>query len=409
MGVFLAILTYLAAAMLLFVGIAYLYGRIFPNQAKRFGNTSNNPRFGLVRDKQDVAILISCYRGSGTIESTVTAALKTGCVVYVVDDGSKQRKGSDPLKMPLDQTTETARAAGATVLELQQNAGKPGAIFKAYNHFELSRRYKAVAILDDDVTVRPDFIRRCLKKMTRTVVIVVGKNITWWPKEQRWNIWLAKRAFSYWNYQLITRRIQSLFGVMNCISGSNSIYRTELLDQVLVEKTPYIVDDTFWVLETQRRNLGRITYASKAHAYLQDPTVFKEWYKQNLRWLWGTFQGVIGHNVGRRATRFDFAYVLLMMQWFIYVMSAPVAIILMALTAVHAPWLLLTYIAGYALWVIAAAIQLRQYHLILFSPAIFVSDFIYRFIFVHALIKAIREPTVENCVWESPTRMARTA
>jgi len=408
MEVFLSILTYASAAGLLFVGSAYLYGRFFPKQAMRWGSAKQSPRFGRVNDKKDVAILIACYRGAGTIESTVIAALKTGCIVYVVDDGSKQRKGSDPHDLPLDQTTETARAAGAIVLELGQNVGKPGAIFKAYNHFELSRRYKAVAILDDDVTVNPDFIRRCLKRMTREVVIVVGKNITWWPKEQRWNIWLAKRAFSYWNYQLIVRRIQSIFGVMNCISGSNSVYRTELLDQVLVEKTPYIVDDTFWVLETQRRNLGRITYASKAHAYLQDPTNFHDWYKQNLRWLWGTFQGIIGHNVGRRATRFDFAYVLLIMQWFVYVMSAPVALVLMTVTAVQAPLLLLTYVAGYGIWVTAAAIQLRKVHLILFTPVIFVSDFIYRFIFVHALIKALREPTVENCVWESPTRMART-
>lgn len=408
MWVFLAILTYMSAAGLVFVGVAYLYGRFFPDQARRFGDAKQTPRFGTVRDKKDVAILIACYRGAGTIESTVTAALKTGCVVFVVDDGSKQRKGRDSHDLALDQTTETARSAGAIVLELTQNVGKPAAILKAYTHFELSHRYKAVAIFDDDVTVKPDFIRRCLKKMTRTVVIVVGKNITWWPKEQRWNIWLAKRAFSYWNYQLITRRIQSLFGVMNCISGSNSVYRTELLDQVLVEKTPYIVDDTYWVLETQRRNLGRITYAPKAHAYLQDPTIFKDWYKQNLRWLWGTFQGVIGHNVGRRATRFDFAYVLLMIQWFIYVASAPVAIVFMALTAVHAPLVLLTFVAGYGIWVTAAAIQLRHFHLVLFIPAIFVGDFIYRYIFVHALIKALREPTVEDCVWESPTRIART-
>jgi cellulose synthase/poly-beta-1,6-N-acetylglucosamine synthase-like glycosyltransferase len=187
------------------------------------------------------------------------------------------------------------------------------------------------------------------------------------------------------------------------------VYRTELLDQVLVEKTPYIVDDTFWVLETQRRNLGRIVYVSDAHALLQDPTNFKDWYKQTLRWMWGTFQGVIGHQVGRRATKFDFAYVLLILQWIVYVLSAPVAIVVLAISAVYAPWMLLVYMAGYGIWVTAAAIELRNPRLPLFIPAIIVSDFIYRFVFVHAFIKACKTPTVENCVWESPARIQRVA
>ncbi len=45
----------------------------------------------------------------------------------------------------------------------------------------------------------------------------------------------------------------------------------------------------------------------------------------------------------------------------------------------------------------------------LFIPAIIVSDFIYRFVFVHAFIKACKTPTVENCVWESPARIQRVA
>ncbi len=393
--------------LLLFYFSASLYGRLKPRQVLEWGKQKASPRFKPITDYRDVAILIACYRGAGTIGATVKAALMTGCEVYVVDDGSKQRKASDPDIMPVDRTTEVARAAGATVLELPQNGGKPKALYEAYYQLGLGQRFKAIAILDDDVTIKRNFIRRSLKKMSTEVAIVVGKNITWIPHEQRWNMWLAKRAFSYWNYQLITRSIQSIFGVMNCISGSNSVYRSELLDQVLVEKTPYIVDDTFWVLETQRRNLGRIVYAPKAHALLQDPTNFKDWYKQNLRWMWGTFQGVIGHRVGRQATKFDVAYVLLILQWVVYVLSAPVAIVIMVVSAVAAPWVLLVYMAGYGLWVVAAAIQLRNPRLPLFIPAIIISDFIYRFVFVHAFIKACKSPTVENCVWESPARIQR--
>ena len=405
MSIVLWISFWFAIVLAFIAGCAWLYGWFFSQQvlAKHAVRRWN---FAPIDHPEQVAILIACHRGSATISATVERALATGCDVYVVDDGSKCRKVSDPPDSLLDQTTQVARKAGARVLELAVNVGKPAALFAAYRHFMLAKRYRAVAILDDDVMIEENFVIEALKLMTSEVAIVVGKNLTWWPTDHKWNIWLAKRTYSYWSYQLIIRRIQSFFGVMNCISGSNSLYRTELLDQVLVERTPYIVDDTFWVLETHRRKLGKIVYASKARAHLQDPTTYREWYKQNLRWLWGTFQGVIGHRVGRSWSRFDAAYVLLMVQWLIYVGSAPVALTLLVVAIVKAPIALVVYLAGYGIWVVSAALQLRRPRLVLFIPAIIVADFVYRAIFIHALVKAIRQRTVENCVWESPARIA---
>ena len=109
-----------------------------------------------------------------------------------------------------------------------------------------------------------------MKCMKDGVGIVVGKTMTNWTHETRWNLWVASRAYSYWRYQVTMRRAQSSFNLLNCISGSNSVYRSSLLDQVLVEKTPYIVDDTYWTLETHRRDLGRIVYAPEAVAHVQD-------------------------------------------------------------------------------------------------------------------------------------------
>ncbi|MGB4767799.1 MAG: glycosyltransferase [Candidatus Saccharimonas sp.] len=405
MSIVLWISFWFAIVLAFIAGCAWLYGWFFPQKvlAKHAVRRWN---FIPIEHPEQVAILIACHRGSATIGATVERALATGCDVYVVDDGSKGRKISDPPDAPLDQTTQVARKAGARVLELAVNVGKPAALFAAYRHFMLTKRYRAVAILDDDVMIEENFVIEALKLMTSEVAIVVGKNLTWWPTDRKWNIWLAKRAYSYWSYQLIIRRIQSFFGVMNCISGSNSLYRTELLDEVLVERTPYIVDDTFWVLETHRRKLGKIVYAPKARAHLQDPTTYREWYKQNLRWLWGTFQGVIGHRVGRSWSRFDAAYVLLMLQWLIYVGSAPVALTLLVVAMIKAPIALVIYLAGYGIWVVFAALQLRHPRLVLFIPAIIMADLVYRAIFVHALVKAIRQRTVENCVWESPTRIA---
>lgn len=386
-------------------GCAWIYGRCNPEKVLASDVKVASKNFRIIEHSHDVAILIACYRGEGTIGNTVKAALQTGCDVYVVDDGSKQLKPGDP-RHRRDMTSEVAHAAGAQVVELTENVGKPAALLEAYRQLDLSGRYPAVAILDDDVTIEANFVVESLKLFTPEVAIVVGKNLTWWPEEKRKNVWLANRAFSYWNYQLIIRRLQSFFGVMNCISGSNSVYRTELLDEVLTQKPPYIVDDTYWVLEAQRRKLGEIVYAPDARAHLQDPTTFKEWYKQNLRWLWGTFQGIIGHRVGRSWSRFDFAYLLLILQWVLYIATAPISIYLAVTVYFHAPMYLLLFAAGFVVWVTAAAIQLRRPRLVLFIPAIIVTDLIYRVIFVHALVKALRQPTVDNCVWDSPTRIA---
>ncbi|WDZ85549.1 glycosyltransferase family 2 protein [Micromonospora cathayae] len=384
----------LSAVVLVLAFAAFVYGFLRPDRATSLRRRPPRfPQYRPVRPDQ-VAILIACRNGAATIGSAVTAARATGVPVYVVSDASS------------DATGAVASAAGAQVLELTQNVGKPAALHAAYAHFGLGSAYRAVAILDDDVLVEPDFVTAALAELGAEVAIVVGHNVTWWPPERRWNPWLAKRAYSYWNYQAVVRRLQSHFNVMNCISGSNSIYRTELLDVLLPQQPPYIVDDTYWVLETHRRQLGKVVYAPRAVALLQDPTTCRDWYRQNLRWLWGTFQGVIGHRVGRRNSRFDQAYLLLMLHWVLYVAGAPLTLWLLATAGPGLGAGLLFLLAGQGLWVGLAAWRLRRPRLVLFLPTIILADLLYRVIFVHALVRAIRQPTVDRCVWASPERIA---
>ena len=340
-----------------------------------------------------VAILIASKNGEKTIGRTIRAARATGRHVYVVSDGST------------DNTAEEAARAGAVVLPLAQNVGKPSALYAAYCHFALRARYDAIAILDDDVTIAPDFVVHAIAAMSGDVAITVGRNITEWPESRRWNAWLAVRAYSYWCYQLTLRSVQSAFNVMNCISGSNSLYRVEVLNQVLTGKTPYIVDDTFWTLETHRLQLGKILYAPQATALIQDPTTFHDWYKQNLRWMWGTFQGILGHQIGAQFTRFQVAYAILIAEWLMYIAGAPMIVWLVGRAGLHnLPLELVLLVAGYTPWVVAGAIALKRPRLILFIPAIMAADMLFRVVMVHALVKAFRQRTVRSCVWESPKR-----
>jgi poly-beta-1,6-N-acetyl-D-glucosamine synthase len=378
------------AALTVLLTLTSVYAEYRKAKAIKTGRLVSKPTFGKV---SKTAILIACKDGEKTIATTVSAAAANGCPVYVVSDGSN------------DSTVSEAQQAGAYILEINKNVGKPTALYRAYRHFKLGQKYDAIAILDDDVVIEKDFIKQTKKTMDRNCAIAVGKNLTQWPKHRRWNIWLAARTYSYWAYQITLRYIQSAYNVMNCISGSNSLYRTEVLDQVLTENTPYIVDDTYWTLETHRLKLGTIKYSPKARAWLQDPTTFRDWYKQNLRWMWGTFQGILGHKIGTKANKFHITYLALIMEWTIYIFSGPLTLFIVWQAGLrNLPLELLLLCVGYAIWVTIAAAALKLPKLLLFIPAIVVVDFVFRWIMVHGLIKALRQPTVESCVWNSPTR-----
>jgi biofilm PGA synthesis N-glycosyltransferase PgaC len=339
-----------------------------------------------------VAVLIASKDGASTIGDTVASAAGQADV-FVVSDGST------------DDTVAVAEAHGAKVLALQVNVGKPKAVYTALRELGLLAGYDAVAILDDDTLIAPDFIERCLAAMTPDVAIVCGHTDTRWTPEHRWNVWLASRAFGYWRHQLAVRRGQHAFNALNCISGSNSMYRTSVLEQVAVADVPYIVDDTYWALETHRRRLGRIAYEPRAVAWVQDPLNLRDWYRQNLRWLWGTFQGIHGHRVGRRATWFDFWYVLLILDWIVYVAGMPALGAGILLTGVASPLALAgIYLAGHGIWVGIAAVAMRRPRLVLLAPAILAIDWIYRINFVHAVIRTLRRPRVAECRWTSPQR-----
>jgi cellulose synthase/poly-beta-1,6-N-acetylglucosamine synthase-like glycosyltransferase len=361
--------------------------------------TTGHRRLAAVPDyepQQPTCVLIACHNGADQIGAAVAQA-KAQAPVFVVSDGST------------DRTAEVAKAAGAEVLVLTENIGKPAAIARALRQFNISRRFATVAIIDDDTRIEPDFIVEAMRKMRAGVAIVVGTTKSDWSHDVRWNPWVAARAFAYWKYQLFIRRGQSALNVMNCIAGSNSLYRTSVLDKVVSENTPYIVDDTYWTLETHRRKLGKIVYAPKAVAHVQDPTTMRDWYRQNLRWLWGTMQGIRGHGVGRKISLFDLTYLGVIADWILYVVAWP-AMLGVALAMSTNPWrTLVFYLLGYSVWAAIGAIALRRWRLLALAPMLVLVDWVQRVNFVHALIKAIRQPTVDSCKWASPPRYAQAA
>ena len=346
------------------------------------------------------AFVIASLNGAATIAASVSVCARQADT-FIVSDGST------------DDTVGVARDAGATfALQLATNVGKPAAIHRLVDEERLLERYDLICIVDDDTIIADDFVAETTAAFRPGVAVVCAKTASDWGHAQRWNAIVGARAFAYWKYQTFIRRGQSALGVMNCISGSNSVYRSSFLREVLRPDTPYVVDDTYWVLEAQRRKLGRVVYCPTTSARIQEPTTVRSWYRQNLRWMWGTFQGIRGHKVGRRATLFDLTYVGLLIDWVLFTLVTPVVLALLVIWHGDDPAALVkigvAYAAGYAAWAAVGAIALRKWRLLMLWPALFVIDWIARANLVHAAVKAVRQPTAA-CRWQSPERYTTAA
>jgi biofilm PGA synthesis N-glycosyltransferase PgaC len=124
--------------------------------------------------------------------------------------------------------------------------------------------------------------------------------------------------------------------------------------------------------------------------------------------MWGTFQGIIGHKVGRRATRFDLAYLGLLLDWLLFTLVTPIILAVVIVVNLDNPDNLAHTGLLYAAWAAIGAIAIRKWRLLVLFPALLIIDWIARVNLVHAAIKAIRQPTAA-CRWESPQRYAVAA
>ena len=151
-----------------------------------------------LRMRHRTAALIACKNGEATIGGVVRSAVDQADV-FVVSDGST------------DRTAEVARLAGATVLEREVSGGKPEALRAGTDRFGLTARYEYIAVLDDDTTIAPDYVEEITARMGADLGIAVasGRIESVWNHAQRWNAFIAMRAFMYWSYQATIKRGQT--------------------------------------------------------------------------------------------------------------------------------------------------------------------------------------------------------
>jgi biofilm PGA synthesis N-glycosyltransferase PgaC len=352
------------------------------------------------------AVLIACKNGEQTIADTVRSAASQADV-FVVSDGST------------DRTVEVARAAGAQVFVRVTSGGKPVALRAAEEHFELSWRYRYVAILDDDTTIEPRYVEKLVAKLDADPELAAasGRIDSLWDHTRRWNPVIAMRAFMYWSYQVTIKRGQNALKVVNVICGANTIFRARVFAELIERDVPYAIDDMFWLAEIVRGKLGRVAYVHAARSWTIDPHTFRDWYRQTVRWSWAQFQSIRGHRLGRplerqrgrrlglRVSWFDVAYLALLIDWAPYMLEpllfVPAAYLLH--DWIDPIWFLVWYLGTSFVWMGIAAAALRKPRLLVHAPVLLVLDLVYRFAMLHALVKAIRQPR-SVAKWDSPER-----
>ena len=225
------------------------------------------------------AVLVASYKGADTIEATLRSAHAQDVDVYVVVDGPDHA---------------TVRAAMgpyvAGIVELETNVGKPEALRQGFERFNL-HRYEHVAVIDDDTILEEGFLGYALARFEEGTAVVVGE--TRGAKGANpWNPIQASMAWAQVRYGWLTRRGQSALNVMTVISGSNSVYTSEFLGEALNQPNDLIVDDTAWMAFLRLEGKGRVRHAPNALAWTQNVARPDQWFKQQTRWMWGTFQGL---------------------------------------------------------------------------------------------------------------------
>jgi biofilm PGA synthesis N-glycosyltransferase PgaC len=251
--------------------------------------------------RKRLALLLPGHNEELIIETTIRSAIAAGQSkrdIYVVDDNSSD----DTRKLAIKMLGE------ANVLTVERS-GKAGAVLKAIEHFGIKQRYVWLHVADADSIFSADYFRVYKSKLNaRNYAVAVG-----FVQSMRGNWISTYRSLTYTYSQHVSRRIQSRLGMISVFPGPITCFRTDILDQL--EFTGNSLTEDFDItLQVHRKKLGRIKFIPGAINYTQDPQTLDDFWKQNLRWQRGFFQGVKKYRIGLKRQLIDISLGFQMLQ-----------------------------------------------------------------------------------------------
>jgi len=353
-------------------------------------------------EEEEVAVIVPAHNEELVIADTLKSLLNITkpTNIFVVSDGSS------------DSTAQIAHQYGVSVLELNPNRGKAGAIETSILRFKISQKYKAVVLIDADTRLKNDYLKKALPFFDDPeVVAIAGFASTIWQREKlswRQMLFVLHRDRIYFLFQMLIKFGQTwkYANVTHIVPGFASIYRTSILNQIDINPSGLVIEDFNMTFEVHRKKLGKIAHHPSVVAYTQDPDNLKDYYRQIKRWHLGFWQTIRLH--GFWPSKFWLSMAITLME-----------VVLGNLTFLLMPLLILTYFVldssffltvffitwavDYLLTIIVALFQKRWEYLIvgLTFPLL-------RFVDAVALLLAIPRAFLvrSDGRWISPSRRA---
>jgi cellulose synthase/poly-beta-1,6-N-acetylglucosamine synthase-like glycosyltransferase len=258
--------------------------------------------------KRKLALLLPGHNEELIIAHTIQSAIIAGQNIrdiYVVNDASTDRT----------KQIATELLGKDNVLTVKRS-GKALAVQKAVKRFKIEKRYTWLHIADADSIFSPEYFREYRKKLDENkYAVAVG-----FVQSLRGNWISTYRALTYTFSQHINRRIQSKLGMISVFPGPITCFRTDIMPLLEMDGTS-LTEDFDITLQVHRKKLGKIVFIPKAINYTQDPQNLSDFWKQNIRWQRGFFQGVRKYKIGLHAQRIDVSLGFQMMQTILFILQ----------------------------------------------------------------------------------------
>ncbi|MGB2952022.1 MAG: glycosyltransferase [Gaiellaceae bacterium] len=323
-----------AYLVLLLVYTWYLFMLLLVNDVR--------PRRYPLYEEEKIAVIIPCFNESpDLVEHSIRTVLaaKGRKQIIVVDDGS-----TNGVRGYL---AELAEATGIDVHFFPDNRGKRAALHHAVTKM-LDHDVDFVVTIDSDTALEPDALIRVVEPLKSQKVGAATGNVLLLNEER--NLLTRMIGSYYWVGLNVYKQAQSVIRSVVCCSGCLAAYRAPLLRKLIDEfaSQRFLGEECTHSEDRHLTNLVLrhgfdVVYVEDAVSWTETPSTLRGFLRQQRRWKRGYIrESIYTLSYAWRNKR------LLFLQILLWDLSAPFLSfglrIALVMTAVRAPWLVLTTI-----------------------------------------------------------------